>query len=196
MTTPPNVSPRPDGRDRPHVGNDCTSQHGTACCDDHRPSDDSSRPITSLCKFVVFPVLVLLVAAFLTGFFAPSQSVLSGTAREFLASYFSKVVQADQRQALYSDDLTPSFHNGSSWNSYNTFWKTQESVTVLSVVPVQQSALEFQVNLIFHPLTGGTTEETYNFWFACKSFFGTLRSRVSALGCPLGDLAIDNQQQA
>jgi len=190
---PPNIPPQPVGRYRPWTGSCYTTQHRAPC----RPGDQSAsgrfhRLITSPLKILVVPVLVLVTA----GFFAPTQSVSSGTAHEFLSNYFSEVVQANQRQALYFDDLTPSFRSSSSWVSFDAFWETQKSVTVVAAVPVPQSALEFQVNLIFHPLNGGVIEETYNFWFGCKGFFGILRSRVPSLGCPLKDLEIDNQQLA
>jgi hypothetical protein len=146
--------------------------------------------ITSLCKFLVLPIVVLVTA----GLFVSAPSVPSGRAYEFLANYYGKVTQGNQRQALYQDDLTSSFRSHNSWRSYIAFWRTQKSVTVASVIPAPGDSLEFGVSLVFHPSGGGTIEETYNFWLACKGLVGGLRSRVSFLGCPLGDLEIDNQQ--
>jgi hypothetical protein len=150
---------------------------------------------TSLFKVLIWPVLATVVALVMVGFFVPTQTVKNATAYAFFANYYGRVTQASQRQMLYWNDLTSSFRSRYSWSSYTGWWQTQKSVTVLSVIQVPGNALEFRVSLIFHPLTGGTSEETDRLWFACKGLLGGLRSRVSLFGCPLDDLEIDNQQE-
>jgi hypothetical protein len=148
------------------------------------------HPLASLVKFLVLPIVVLVTA----GLFVSAPSVQSGRVYDFFANYYGNVTHENQRQALYWTDLTLSFRNHNSWQSYTAFWRTQKSVTVVSVIPVAGNLLEFDARLIFHPLSGGTIEETYNFWLTCEGFMGGIRSRISFLGCPASDLEIDNQQ--
>lgn len=144
--------------------------------------------VTSLLKYLVAPVAVLIIA----GIALSSSKVTESTAHTFFVNYYERVTQADQRWTLFRQDLTSNYrkypHHG--WKSYVAYWGAQKHVTVDSVFPVSGNPFEFTVSIT---LNDSSDEVTVNYWLACNGLIGNLIGRLPP-GCPLNDVQIDNGQ--
>jgi hypothetical protein len=147
--------------------------------------------IGSFLKYLAAPAIAALIVAL---FFA-QPAVPRSSAQDFFRAYFTGVTSGKQRAQLYAQDLSTSFKQfaPNAPGAYNGYWKTVRSVTVSSVFPVPGNPYEFTVSLMIIKKAGGIYPIRVNYWLVCTSF-GILWGRV--IGCPAGDLKIDNEQSA
>jgi hypothetical protein len=159
------------------------------------PRAISTAIILKVLKSVLVPIVVSLTVTLFSTDLVGQTQITDSAAHSFLTSYYTQVVKPDMRRYLFRNKLTESFRTfpGHDWNSYEHWWRTQESVTVGSVLPVQGNASEFTVSLTYESKrTHEMSLSTMSMWLVCDGNYFT--GRLPGMGCSADNLQIDNTQ--
>jgi len=143
---------------------------------------------------VIAAVIGAVVSAFFLTIFAAQPQVPTSNAQKFFDNYYRLVTQADQRKALYREDLTTDFQKspGVGWRGYSAWWKSQKRVIVNQVQSVPCNPLEFTVWLTYYPKYGSQWRQAISFSLVCNGRWASFVARIPTLGCPVNHLEIQS----
>jgi hypothetical protein len=143
---------------------------------------------------VIPAVIGAVVSAFFLTVFRAQPQVPTSTGQKFFDNYYREVTQADQRRALYLEDLTTDFQKspGVSWPDYISWWESQKQVVVDQVESVPGNPLEFTVWLTYYPTRGNPQTQVISFSLVCNGWWPSLVARIPTLGCPVNHLQIQS----
>lgn len=143
---------------------------------------------------VISAVIGAVVTAFFLTVFSAQPQVPTSTAQTFFDNYYREVTHADQRRALYQEDLTTDFQKspGVSWADYIGWWETQKQVVVDQVESVPGNPLEFTVWLTYYPTRGNPSAQVISFSLVCNGTWASFVARIPTLGCPVNHLQIQS----
>jgi hypothetical protein len=163
------------------------------------PAYNRAGGIRFFVKYVGAPVVVLLIAALAL----TQPTIPRSTAQSFLDVYFKEATNTGRLGQLYAQELTPSYKQFISQETYDGFWKMVRSVVPDPVYPVSGNPDEFSITytIYYRPGTldhslvhGGSEIDTENYWLVCTGFRGNFLGKIPGLGCPEYALKIDLQQ--
>ena len=150
--------------------------------------------IKKFCKNIFYDFMAAVVAGTLLYFaFAAPARITTPSADAFFSNYFSTVIDANQRNAIYKDDVTPSFRKFESWRNYSRLWNGERKVTEGPAYP-GSVPLEYTVTLTLYPVNGQPFKRIINYYLTCGGFFGAILARNPISGCPPSHIKIDRTQ--
>ena len=147
-------------------------------------------------KTIVASLISVVVGAFLGAVLGHQPQVTTSAAQQFFSNYYRKVTQANQRTALFREDLTTDFQTSphGSWPSYNSFWQTEKTVVVNDLASVSGNPLSFNLTLTYYPTHGGNINGPQQtiFSLVCNGSWPSLLARIPGIGCPVNHLQIQS----
>ena len=155
-------------------------------------SDNKNSAIGGVFSKFILPIVIAVVTAAIVSSLRTTPNIPDSAAHTFLANYYSSIVNLNQRQDAYNNNLTSNFRSfpGHSWQSVNDFFSKEKQVTVDSVIPMSGNPDAFTASLSYYPRSGGEDTETTNFYLSCNNFW----ARFPFMSCTSGQLEIDITQ--
>jgi hypothetical protein len=144
-------------------------------------------------KKIIVTLIGAVVSAFFITFFASHPQVSASNGQEFFDNYYRQVTQADRREVLFQEDLTPDFQDSRGGApAFNRWWATQKRVVVDRVDSVSDNPFEFTVWLTYYPVFGRASLEVASFSLVCNGYWASFMARIPTFGCPVGHLKIES----